>query len=98
MLPVLVALLGRCLAGRAAGPRVVVGGRGGTRGGSRATRWGSIHARPPARTSRRRFERGLRVREARRGGEVTVTVRVPSVIGGGRVGRVSATSAFAAQR
>ena len=45
-----------------------------------------------------RLERGLAVRESRRGGEVTVTVRVPSVIGGTRVGRVSATSAFAAQR
>ena len=44
------------------------------------------------------LERGLRVREAERDGEVTVTVRVPSVIGAGRVGRVSATSAFAAQR
>ena len=44
------------------------------------------------------LERGLGVREAARGGEVTVTVRVPSVIGGARVGRVSATSAFAAQR
>ena len=44
------------------------------------------------------FERGLRVRESERGGEVTVTIRVPSVIGGGRVARVSATSAFAAQR
>ena len=44
------------------------------------------------------LERGLRVREARRGGEVTVTVRVPSVIGGRRLGRVSAKSAFASQR
>ena len=44
------------------------------------------------------LERGLRVREAARGGEVTVTVRVPSVIGAARLGRVSATSAFAAQR
>jgi hypothetical protein len=44
------------------------------------------------------LERGLRVRESERSGEVTVTVRVPSVIGGERVGRVSATSAFAAQR
>jgi len=44
------------------------------------------------------FERGLRVRQAERGGRVTVTVRVPSVIGGGRLARVSATSAFAAQR
>ena len=45
-----------------------------------------------------RFERGLRVRAARRGGEVTVTIRVPSLLGGGPLGRVSATSAFAAQR
>ena len=45
-----------------------------------------------------RLERGLRVRESGRGGEVTVTVRVPSVVGGAGVGRVSATSAFAAQR
>ena len=44
------------------------------------------------------LERGLRVRESRRGGEVTVTLRVPSLIGAGRLGRVSATSAFAAQR
>lgn len=44
-----------------------------------------------------RLERGLRVRESERG-EVRVTVRVPSVIGAGRMGRVSATSAFAAQR
>ena len=45
-----------------------------------------------------RLERGLRVRESARGGEVTVAVRVPSVIGAARLGRVSATSAFAAQR
>jgi len=44
------------------------------------------------------LERGLTVREAARGGEVTVTVRVPSVIGAALLGRVSATSAFAAQR
>jgi Flp pilus assembly protein TadG len=44
------------------------------------------------------LERGLRVREAARSGEVTVTIRVPSVIGAGRLGRVSATSAFAVQR
>jgi hypothetical protein len=44
------------------------------------------------------LERGLSVREAARGGAVTVTVRVPSVIGAARLGRVSATSAFAAQR
>ena len=44
------------------------------------------------------LEHGLRVRDAARGGEVTVTVRVPSVIGGARLARVSATSAFAAQR
>ena len=46
----------------------------------------------------RRLERGVLVRESERSGEVTVTVRVPSVIGGARVGRVSATAAFAAQR
>ena len=45
-----------------------------------------------------RLERGLRVRESARGGEVTVTVRVPSVLGAARLGRVSATSAFAEQR
>ena len=44
------------------------------------------------------LERGLVVREAARAGEVTVTVRVPSLIGAARLGRVSATSAFAAQR
>jgi Flp pilus assembly protein TadG len=44
------------------------------------------------------LERGLRVRAAESGGGVTVTVRVPSVIGGAGVGRVSAQSAFAAQR
>ena len=44
------------------------------------------------------LERGLRVREAARGGEVTVTVSVPSVIGAARLARVSASSAFAAQR
>jgi hypothetical protein len=46
-----------------------------------------------------RLERGLRVRTAS-GGEVTVTVRVPSVVRAGRlrVGRVSSTSAFAVQR
>jgi hypothetical protein len=46
----------------------------------------------------RGLERGLSVREAARGGEVTVSVRVPSVLGAARLGRVSATSAFAAQR
>jgi hypothetical protein len=46
----------------------------------------------------RGLERGLSVREAGRGGEVTVSVRVPSVLGAARLGRVSATSAFAAQR
>jgi Flp pilus assembly protein TadG len=44
-----------------------------------------------------RLERGLRVREAS-GGKVTVSVRVPSVVGGTSMGRVSATTAFAAQR
>jgi TadE-like protein len=44
------------------------------------------------------LERGLSVSEAARGGGVTVTVRVPSLIGAARLGRVSATSAFAAQR
>jgi hypothetical protein len=46
----------------------------------------------------RGLERGLSVREAGRGGQVTVSVRVPSVLGAARLGRVSATSAFAAQR
>ena len=45
-----------------------------------------------------RLERGLHLRESARGGEVTVTIRVPSLVGGGRVGQVSATSGFAAQR
>ena len=45
-----------------------------------------------------RLERELRVLESAQGGKVTVTVRVPSVVGGGGLGRVSATSAFAAQR
>ena len=46
------------------------------------------------------LERGSRVRASGRGGAttVTVTVRVPSVLGGVRLGPVSATSAFAAQR
>jgi hypothetical protein len=44
-----------------------------------------------------RLERGLRVRSAD-GGEVTVTVRVPSLVGAGRMGRVSARAAFAVQR
>jgi len=43
-----------------------------------------------------RLERGLRVRDS--GGAVTVTVRVPSVIGPGRMGRASARAAFAPQR
>ena len=41
------------------------------------------------------LERGLRVRE--QGGEVTVTVRVPSVVGA-TVGHASASAAFAVQR
>lgn len=44
-----------------------------------------------------RLERGLRVR-ASDGGAVTVTVRVPSLVGAGRLGRVSARAAFAVQR
>lgn len=44
-----------------------------------------------------RLERGLRVREAR-GGEVRVTVRVPSVLGVARLGHTSASASFAAQR
>jgi Flp pilus assembly protein TadG len=43
------------------------------------------------------FERGLRVRESD-GGKVTVTVRVPSVVGGAGVGHASASAAFAVQR
>ncbi len=43
------------------------------------------------------LERGLRVRASERG-EVTVTVRVPSVVGGVRMGHASASAAFAAQR
>ena len=44
-----------------------------------------------------RLERGLRVRAAE-GGRVTVSVRVPPVLDGVSMGRVSATSAFASQR
>jgi hypothetical protein len=44
-----------------------------------------------------RLDRGLRVREGR-DGEVSVTVRVPSVLGVARLGRVSATASFEAQR
>jgi TadE-like protein len=44
-----------------------------------------------------RLEQGLRVREAD-GGEVRVTVRVPSVLGAARLGHVSARASFAAQR
>jgi hypothetical protein len=44
-----------------------------------------------------RLDRGLRVRESD-GGEVTVTVRVPSVVGGVGVGHASASAAFVAQR
>jgi Flp pilus assembly protein TadG len=43
------------------------------------------------------LERGLRVRESERG-EVTVRVRVPSVVGGVSMGHASASAAFAAQR
>jgi Flp pilus assembly protein TadG len=43
------------------------------------------------------LERGLRVR-ASEGGEVTVTVRVPSVVGGAGLGHASASAAFVAQR
>jgi hypothetical protein len=44
-----------------------------------------------------RLERGLRVRTAA-GGAVSVSVRVPSVLGARRVGRVSSRAAFAVQR
>ena len=44
-----------------------------------------------------RLERGLRVREGR-GGEVRVTVRVPSVLGVAHLGDTSASASFAAQR
>ena len=43
------------------------------------------------------LEHGLRVRESD-GGEVTVTVRVPSLLGGVGLGHASARAAFAAQR
>ena len=43
------------------------------------------------------LERGLRVVESE-GGKVTVTVRVPSLLGVARVGHTSATASFAAQR
>jgi Flp pilus assembly protein TadG len=42
------------------------------------------------------LEHGLRVRE--KGGDVTVTVRVPSVLGGAGLGHASARAAFAVQR
>src|SRR3954453_1049323 len=45
-----------------------------------------------------RLERGLRVAEGRRGGEVTVSVRVPSVFGLPHPGRESATASFAPQK
>lgn len=44
-----------------------------------------------------RLERGLRVRSSD-DGEVRVSVRVPSLVGAGRVGRMSARAAFAVQR
>jgi hypothetical protein len=44
-----------------------------------------------------RLERGLRVRSSA-DGEVKVTLRVPSLVGTGRLGRVSARAAFAVQR
>jgi hypothetical protein len=44
-----------------------------------------------------RLERGLRVRSSD-GAEVTVSVRVPSVLGTRRMGRVSSRAAFAVQR
>jgi hypothetical protein len=43
-----------------------------------------------------RLEQGLRVR-ARDGGGVTVTVRIPSVFGGGALGTTSARSRFVPQ-
>ena len=45
-----------------------------------------------------RLERGLRIRPASDAGEVRVSVRVPSLVGAGGLGRVSARSAFAVQR
>ena len=45
----------------------------------------------------RRLENGLRVRTSA-GGQVRVTVRVPSPLGAGRLGRVSARAGFAVQR
>ena len=44
-----------------------------------------------------RLERGLRVR-ASSGGEVIVSVRVPSLLGGAGLGHASARAAFVAQR
>ncbi len=44
------------------------------------------------------LERALRVRASSEGGRVTVSVRVPSLLGAGRLGRVSASAGFAPQR
>ncbi len=44
-----------------------------------------------------RLERGVRVRTSD-GGVVMVTVSVPSLVGAGRLGRVSGRAAFAVQR
>ncbi len=46
----------------------------------------------------RGLERGLRVRASDDSEAVTVSVRVPSLVGAGRLGRVSSRAAFAGQR
>jgi hypothetical protein len=97
VLPLLIALLaGAC--------QVALVGHAAWSAGAAARAAARAHAlgRDPRAAARAHLppglERGLSVRDAARSDEVTVTVRVPSLIGAVRAGRVSATSAFAAQR
>ena len=85
VLPVVVALLAGLWQVALVGPGGVAAA-GAARAAARADALGldpraAARARLPA-----RLERGLRVREVARGGEVTVSVRVPSVFGGARGG------------
>jgi uncharacterized membrane protein len=96
LLPVLVALLfglwQAALFGHASWSAAAA-----ARAAARAQALG-FDARAAARTHLPRgMERGLRVRSSD-GGAVTVSVRVPGVLGAARVGRVSARAAFAGQR
>jgi hypothetical protein len=95
LLPVVLLIVAACWQALLAG-QAVWEARVAARAAARAHAFGAAPAGAARSHLRPALERGLRVR-AQAGGDVRVSVRIPSVVPSLRLGRVSATSHFRPQ-